>query len=166
MKILITFFSQSGNTEKIAKAIWEEASLAHEADCKKLEDITPRRRHCKCQSVCKRSIGLIPGNPFAVLGSIWTFVGYGIEILPKGSNSVFSVEQCPIRNLCSALSCLLERLLKGIIAEKNEMDIKFLKRSFLQRMFGFRRQKNLQRKFAGIMKRKKQCELVVSWVNV
>ncbi|MGB3209506.1 MAG: flavodoxin family protein [Desulforhopalus sp.] len=41
MKVLITFFSQSGNTEKIAKAIWEEASLAHEADCKKLEDITP-----------------------------------------------------------------------------------------------------------------------------
>lgn len=41
MKVLITFFSQSGNTQKIAQAIWEEASLAHEADCKKLEDITP-----------------------------------------------------------------------------------------------------------------------------
>ncbi len=41
MKVLITFFSQSGNTEKIARAILEEASLAHEADCKKLEDITP-----------------------------------------------------------------------------------------------------------------------------
>ena len=41
MKVLVTFFSQSGNTEKIAKAIWEEASLANEADCKKLEDITP-----------------------------------------------------------------------------------------------------------------------------
>ena len=41
MKVLVTFFSQSGNTEKIAKAIWEEASQANEADCKKLEDITP-----------------------------------------------------------------------------------------------------------------------------
>jgi flavodoxin I len=41
MKILVTYFSQSGNTEKIAKAIWEEASKANEADCKKLEDITP-----------------------------------------------------------------------------------------------------------------------------
>ena len=35
MKVLVTYFSQSGNTEKIAKAIWEEASQANEADCKK-----------------------------------------------------------------------------------------------------------------------------------
>ena len=41
MKVLVTYYSQSGNTEKIAKAIWEEASLENEADCKKLEDITP-----------------------------------------------------------------------------------------------------------------------------
>ncbi len=41
MKVLVTYVSQSGNTEKIAKAIWEEASLAHEAACKKLEDINP-----------------------------------------------------------------------------------------------------------------------------
>ena len=41
MKVLVTYFSQSGNTEKIAKAIWEEASQANEADLKKLEDITP-----------------------------------------------------------------------------------------------------------------------------
>ena len=41
MKVLITFFSQSGNTEKIAKSIWEEASLSHETECKKLEHITP-----------------------------------------------------------------------------------------------------------------------------
>ena len=41
MKVLVTYFSQSGNTEKIAKAIWEEASQANEADCKKIEDITP-----------------------------------------------------------------------------------------------------------------------------
>jgi len=41
MKVLVTYFSQSGNTEKIAKAIYEEASQANEADLKKLEDITP-----------------------------------------------------------------------------------------------------------------------------
>ena len=41
MKVLVTYLSQSGNTEKIAKAIWEEASQANEADLKKLEDITP-----------------------------------------------------------------------------------------------------------------------------
>jgi len=41
MKVLVTFFSQSGNTEKIARAIWEETTKDHEANCKKLEDITP-----------------------------------------------------------------------------------------------------------------------------
>jgi len=41
MKVLVTYFSQSGNTEKIAKAIFEEASKENEADLKKLEDITP-----------------------------------------------------------------------------------------------------------------------------
>lgn len=41
MKVLVTYFSQSGNTEKIAKAIWEEASQTNEAGCKMLEDITP-----------------------------------------------------------------------------------------------------------------------------
>lgn len=41
MKVLVTYFSQSGNTEKIAKAICEEAAKNHEADLKKLEEITP-----------------------------------------------------------------------------------------------------------------------------
>ena len=41
MKVLVTYFSQSGNTEKIAKAIFEEAAQANEAELKKLEDITP-----------------------------------------------------------------------------------------------------------------------------
>ena len=39
MKVLVTYFSQTGNTGKIAKGIWEEASQANEADLKKLEDV-------------------------------------------------------------------------------------------------------------------------------
>ena len=39
MKVLVTYFSQSGNTEKIAKGIWEEASQTNEADLKKLEEV-------------------------------------------------------------------------------------------------------------------------------
>ncbi|MEW6186649.1 MAG: flavodoxin domain-containing protein [Thermodesulfobacteriota bacterium] len=39
MKILITYLSQTGNTEKIAKAISEEASPALEAEIKKLAKI-------------------------------------------------------------------------------------------------------------------------------
>lgn len=41
MKALVTYFSQSGNTEKIAKIICEEAAQANEAELKKIEDITP-----------------------------------------------------------------------------------------------------------------------------
>jgi flavodoxin I len=39
MKVLVSYFSQSGNTEKIAKGIWEGASQSNEADLKKLEDV-------------------------------------------------------------------------------------------------------------------------------
>lgn len=41
MKVLVTYFSQSGNTKKIAKAIQEEAGVTNEAVLKKLEEITP-----------------------------------------------------------------------------------------------------------------------------
>ncbi|HCY86727.1 MAG TPA: flavodoxin [Desulfobacteraceae bacterium] len=41
MNVLVTYFSQSGNTEKIARAICEEAGKAHEADLVKLEELTP-----------------------------------------------------------------------------------------------------------------------------
>jgi flavodoxin len=40
MKVLVAYFTQTGNTEKIAKAIWEEASQANEADLKKLEEVS------------------------------------------------------------------------------------------------------------------------------
>ncbi len=41
MKILITYLSQTGNTEKIAKAIYEEASPTHAVETKKLEEVNP-----------------------------------------------------------------------------------------------------------------------------
>ena len=41
MKVLVTYFSQSGNTEKIDKAICEEAAQANKVDLKKLEEIPP-----------------------------------------------------------------------------------------------------------------------------
>ena len=40
MKVLVTYFSQSGNTEKIANAIFEQAAQAHDTVLKKLEEIT------------------------------------------------------------------------------------------------------------------------------
>lgn len=41
MKILVTYYSQSGNTEKLANAIYNEVSAANETDLKKLEDMKP-----------------------------------------------------------------------------------------------------------------------------
>nr|MDO8080928.1 flavodoxin family protein [Candidatus Freyarchaeota archaeon] len=39
MKILVTYFTQTGNTGKIAQAIYDEVSKRHEADLKKIEEI-------------------------------------------------------------------------------------------------------------------------------
>lgn len=39
MKILVTYFTQTGNTGKIAQAIYDEVSKEHEADLKKIEEI-------------------------------------------------------------------------------------------------------------------------------
>lgn len=41
MKVLVIYFSQSGNTEKIAEAIFKEASRKDEATLKKIEDVDP-----------------------------------------------------------------------------------------------------------------------------
>ena len=41
MKVLVTYYTQSGNTEKIAKAIHEEASKAHESHLKKIGEVNP-----------------------------------------------------------------------------------------------------------------------------
>ncbi len=40
MKVLVTYFSQTGNTEKVARAICEEASQGNEAAVRKLEDVS------------------------------------------------------------------------------------------------------------------------------
>ncbi len=38
MKVLVTYYSDSGNTEKVAKAIYEEISKMHRTDLKKVKD--------------------------------------------------------------------------------------------------------------------------------
>ena len=40
MKVLVAFYSETGNTEKIARAIYEEVSKGHEAHLKKIKEIT------------------------------------------------------------------------------------------------------------------------------
>lgn len=41
MKILIAYFSQTGNTEKIAKVLFEEASQENDVEMKKIEEVDP-----------------------------------------------------------------------------------------------------------------------------
>lgn len=41
MNILVAYFSQTGNTEKVAKAIVDAASRAHAVELKKIEDMAP-----------------------------------------------------------------------------------------------------------------------------
>ena len=41
MKVLVTYFTQTGNTEQIAKAICDAASKGHEAQIKALEEVKP-----------------------------------------------------------------------------------------------------------------------------
>lgn len=40
LKVLVVYYSETGNTEKIARAIYEEASKEHEAHLKKVKEVT------------------------------------------------------------------------------------------------------------------------------
>jgi len=40
LKVLVAYYSETGNTEKIARAIYEEVSKEHEAHLKKIKEIT------------------------------------------------------------------------------------------------------------------------------
>ena len=41
MKVLVAYFSQTGNTKKIASAIYDEACLSNDAVLKKIDDVDP-----------------------------------------------------------------------------------------------------------------------------
>jgi flavodoxin len=41
LKVLVTYYSETGNTEKVAKAIYEEVSRENKADLKKVKDTNP-----------------------------------------------------------------------------------------------------------------------------
>ena len=40
VKVLVAYYSETGNTEKVAKAIYDQASKEHEAHLKKVKDVT------------------------------------------------------------------------------------------------------------------------------
>lgn len=77
MKVLVTYLSQSGNTEKIAKAICEEASQTHEADLKTLEDVS--------SADCARYDFIFIGSPLHS-GSLAAPVQEFLKNITAGSN--------------------------------------------------------------------------------
>lgn len=40
MKVLVAYYSETGNTEMVARAIYDEVSLKHNADLKRVDEIT------------------------------------------------------------------------------------------------------------------------------
>ena len=89
MKILVAFFSETGNTEKIARAIYEEVSREHEAHLKKVNEITADALNdydlvflgSACHSTdlaapVKRILDALPNSPKFKLAGFFTHATY------------------------------------------------------------------------------------------
>jgi flavodoxin I len=90
LKVLVAYYSETGNTEKIAKAIYEEASREHEAHLKRVKDISAETLNnydlvflgSACHSAdlaapVKKLLKVLPESPkFKLAGffthSVWT----------------------------------------------------------------------------------------------
>jgi flavodoxin I len=82
LKVLVAYYSDTGNTEKIARAIYEEASRNHHAQLKKIKEVKTEDLGnydlvflgCPCQAndlaaPAKRLLNAIPRSPkFKVAG--------------------------------------------------------------------------------------------------
>jgi len=77
MKILVAYFSQTGNTEQIANAIHQEVAGAHEADLKTIEEV-------KADALGGYDLVFV-GSPIHGNG-LAAPVGELMEALPEGSS--------------------------------------------------------------------------------
>ena len=94
MRVLIAYHSQTGNTEKIARAIHEEAQvLRHETDLKKIRKVRPESlgsydvvfigapcHHADLPKGVKRFLEILPPSPSFKLAGFVTHATY----LPEG----------------------------------------------------------------------------------
>ncbi len=98
MKVLIAYHSVTGNTEKIAKAIFEEASIENEAYLKKIEDVTVDSLNdfdliflgsaCHSSDLAapvKEMLNLLPNSPRFKLAGFFTHSTYTSESGRSGS---------------------------------------------------------------------------------
>ena len=85
MKVLVAYYSETGNTEKIARAIYEEVSKEHEAHLKKINEVTAKALNnynlvflgSACHSAdlaapVKRILEAVPKSPMFKLAGFFT----------------------------------------------------------------------------------------------
>ena len=103
MKVLITYYSETGNTEKVARAIYDEVSMKHEADLKTVEeiavDILSDYDFVFLGSAChssdlanpaKRILNSIPDSPNFKLAGFFTHATYPAANHNKDRNLLFN----------------------------------------------------------------------------
>jgi len=89
MKILVAFYSETGNTEKIARALYEEISQEHEVHLKKINEVTSDAFRLydiiflgsACHSAdlaipVKKILEAIPNSPKSKLAGFFTHATY------------------------------------------------------------------------------------------
>lgn len=102
MKILVAFYSETGNTEKIARAIYEEVSKGHEAHLKKIKEITVESLNdydlvflgSACHSTdlatpVKRILDALPKSPKFKLAGFFTHATLSPEDRFRGAREQF-----------------------------------------------------------------------------
>jgi len=85
MKVLVAYYSETGNTERVARAIYDEVSMKHNTDLKRVDEITVDTLSdydfvflgSACHSTdlaspVKRILGAIPNSPKFKLAGFFT----------------------------------------------------------------------------------------------
>ncbi|MHA1212161.1 MAG: flavodoxin family protein, partial [Candidatus Heimdallarchaeota archaeon] len=99
MKVVVIYYSESGNTKKIAEAIQETVAKQFEVDLKKLEEISIGEltnynlvfigspcHHADLVAPIKEFLEKIPNNPGYALAGFFTHASY-----PKGINDQYDI---------------------------------------------------------------------------
>lgn len=89
MKILIAYYSETGNTKQVAKAIYEEASRGHDVELAKLQDVSVDAlsnfqlvflgvpcHDADLAKPLKRFLVTLPENPDFILAGFFTHAVY------------------------------------------------------------------------------------------
>ena len=103
MKVLVAYYSETGNTEKVARAIYDEASNEHEAHLKKIREITADKLNnydlvflgsaCHSSDLAtpvKRILDGIPKSPSFKLAGFFTHSTFTSNIMSKRASELFN----------------------------------------------------------------------------